>query len=108
MPGGRQSMSHMPVLLVSTATALAARWYQSVDESHHERASIDTAVGDASLGFVHFAGFWSHFEVEDHRSLWPLPPSMGMRELLDFVDERGATASSPLAGDVFLLGSPAA
>jgi len=98
-----------PMLLTSTATVLAAQEYPRIEEEiPDERESTDAANADASLAFVHFVGFWSHFEPDSRRSTWPLPPSKRVHELADFATCHGTLASSPLAGDVFLLGSPAA
>lgn len=99
----------MPLLLTSSANVLAAQEYPRIEqEGPNERESTDAASADASLGFVHFVGFWSHFEPDSRRSTWPLPPSKRVHELADFATCHGTLASSPLAGDVFLLGSPAA
>ena len=100
---------HTPLLLTSTATVLAAQEYPRIEEeTPNERALPDAASADASLGFVHFVGFWSHYEADSRRSRWPLPPSKRVHELGDFAACHGTLAPSPLAGDVFLLGSPAA
>jgi hypothetical protein len=54
---------------------------------------------------VHFTGFWSHFDLDDRCSSWPLPPSEQMETLAEFAEQRGVVASSPAIGDVFLLAS---
>lgn len=95
-----------PELLVSTATALASWEYQrKAAEAEHDRALADAKRGDASLRFVHFAGFWSHFDHGIRLSSWPLTRSAGVTTLSDVVEQNHGLESSPTAGDVFLLAS---
>jgi len=95
-----------PQLLVSTATAFAAcrviRQIQQADD----RTAAETIRDDASLRFVHFAGFWSHFTHHSSCSSWPLPLSPSIEELAEFAEERRGLTPTPRAGDVFLLASP--
>ena len=95
-----------PHLIASTATALAS-WehQQKAKDADDDRASVDATRADASLRFVHFAGFWSHFDPDDRCSSWPLPPSEHMQTLAEFAVQHGVVASSPAIGDVFLLAS---
>jgi hypothetical protein len=57
--------------------------------------------------FVHYAGYWSHYEPRAKRSSWPLPATGSVEELAQFAGVSGAFREAPLAGDVFLLWSPA-
>lgn len=57
--------------------------------------------------FVHHVGYWSHFESVGNQSSWPLPPTASCYELGAFARSRGILKRVPLAGDVFLLFSPA-
>lgn len=94
-----------PHLVASTATALASWEHQQKPKDDvRDRASVDATRADASLRFVHFAGFWSHFDLEDRTCSWPLPPEH-MEKLAEFAEQRGVLASSPAIGDVFLLAS---
>jgi hypothetical protein len=96
----------MPQLLVSTATALAS-WerHRNATNPDGDRASDSTTRGDASLRFVHFAGFWSHLAHDIGCSSWPVPQCTHIEDLVEFAEDHGALAANPLAGDVFLLGS---
>src|SRR5690242_1890792 len=96
-----------PQLLVSTATALAA-WYgqgEPQDTDDADRATADARRPGASLRFVHFAGFWSHFGRETRGSSWPLPRFERLEELQEFAEEHHGLEAIPAAGDVFLLAS---
>ena len=95
-----------PHLVASMAAALAS-WehQQKAKDTDDDRASIDTTRADASLRFVHFVGFWSHFDPDRRCSSWPLPPSEYMHTLAEFAEQHGVIASSPAIGDVFLLAS---
>jgi hypothetical protein len=98
-----------PQLLVSSAITLAAREYhRKTPEPIDDRVVADAARGDASLRFVHLAGFWSHFAPERRCSSWPLPCSKRLEELTEFAEEHGGLSPRPTAGDVFLLGSSSA
>jgi hypothetical protein len=95
-----------PQLLVSTAIGLAS-WEQqrTIKEADDDRNLGDTALGEASLGFVQFVGFWSHFAADIGCSTWPLPPSAALADLASFAERRCALSPTPLAGDVYLLAS---
>ena len=54
-----------PELLVATATVLASWEYlRNEQDVEHDRASADAKRREASLQFIHFAGFWSHYDRE--------------------------------------------
>ena len=57
--------------------------------------------------FVHYAGYWSHYDQRFKKSSWPLPATASVEELAQFAGVSGAFREAPLAGDVFLLWSPA-
>jgi len=94
----------MPQLLISTVTALAS-WerQRQIIVPGGSRARKNTDGGLASLRFVQFAGFWSHYMAGRYCSSWPLPPLGGTEELVRFVEEFEGCAPSPRAGDIFLL-----
>src|SRR5256885_9284121 len=95
-----------PRLVLSTATALASCEYQRTPpEADDDRASVNATRRDASLRFVHFVGFWSHFALERGSSSWPLPQSQRFEALTRFARQHGILAPSPTLGDVFLLSS---
>ena len=95
-----------PELLVSTATALASWEYQrNPRDAELDRASADAKRGDASLRFVQFLGFWSHFAHDSRASSWPLPNSNRITELFNFAMEHNGPRLDPVAGDIFLLAS---
>ncbi|MFL5614794.1 MAG: hypothetical protein ACJ796_14120 [Gemmatimonadaceae bacterium] len=97
-----------PRLLVSTATALASgEYHETPPDPDGNRAHADAECADASLRFVHFAGFWSHFALERGCSSWPLPQSEGFEELIRLARQQQALAPTPSLGDVFLLSSAA-
>ena len=99
-------LSLKPELLVSTATALVSWEYQrKALEAEHDRNSADAKRAEASLRFVHFAGFWSHYGHENHHSSWPLHRSEHIAELTDFAEQHRGRWLTPAAGDVFLLAS---
>lgn len=95
-----------PELLASTATALAA-WYGQQEPQHtdEDRATPKARQATASLRFVHFAGFWSHFAPHSSCSSWPLPAAEGLEELAQIAEQQGAMEPAPVVGDVFLLAS---
>lgn len=93
-----------PEALVTTAIALASWEYQrNTQDVEHDRASADAKHRDASLRFVHFAGFWSYYDYETRLSSWPLTRSTGITGLADYVEQHHRLQSRPVAGDVFLL-----
>lgn len=95
-----------PQLLVSTATTLAAReFHRKAPRVEDRHARADQTRGDATLRFVHFAGFWSHFVESVGYSSWPLPPSRHIEDLAEFAEAHGGVTPRPVAGDVFLLAS---
>lgn len=99
-------LPRMPHLLVSTATALAS-WelHRNAQDPDVDRAIAEPARSRASLGFVHFAGFWSHFAPDVGCSSWTLPECERVEEIAEFAEEQCGIVASPLAGDVFLLAS---
>lgn len=95
-----------PQFLVSTVTALATWGRQrNASDAGDRHARANTKRADASLRFVHFAGFWSHYTPGRHCSSWPLPFSGGIEDLAEFAQQQHGLAPSPRAGDVFLLAS---
>ena len=99
-------LSLEPKLSVSTATALAA-WYghRESQDVGDDRSTPNTKHTAASLRFVHFAGFWSHFAPDSQCSSWPLPLFDDIDGLAGFAEHHGTLEATPAMGDVFLLGS---
>ena len=99
-------LPRMPHLLVSTATALAS-WelHRNAQHPDLDRAITEPSRSGASLGFVHFAGFWSHYAPDFGCSSWTLPECKHVEEIAEFAEEQGGIVASPMAGDVFLLAS---
>src|SRR4051812_15926414 len=99
-------LPRMPHLLVSTATALAS-WelHRNAQDPDIDRTITDLARSDASLGFVHFAGFWSHFAPDMGCSSWTLPECRCVEEIAEFAEEQSGIVATPMAGDIFLLAS---
>lgn len=95
-----------PQLLVTAATALAAwEYHRKITDAGDERIVSDIMRTEASLRFVHFAGFWAQFAPHVPCSSWPLPRVGSIEELAEFAEHHSGIAPSPLAGDVFLLAS---
>lgn len=89
-----------PQLLVSTATTLAAReFHRKAPRVEDRHARADQTRGDATLRFVHFAGFWSHFAPESQCSSWPLPRVERIEELAGLVERHRGLESIRAAGD---------
>ena len=99
-------LPRIPHLLVSTATALAS-WelHRNAQDPDVDRKITEPARSEASLAFVHFAGFWSHFASERGYSSWTLPECKHIEEIAEFAEDQGGIVARPLAGDVFLLAS---
>jgi hypothetical protein len=95
-----------PQFLVSTATAFASCEYQrNPEDAEQDRSEADATRGDASLRFVNFAGFWSHFTHLGRCSSWPLPASERIEDLVAFAERSSGVAPTPGVGDVFVLAS---
>jgi hypothetical protein len=95
-----------PWLLVSNAMTLSAFEHSGRRKDADGGRPSATARGrEASLGFVHYVGFWSHFSPSSGCSSWSLPLSVPLDGLTRFVREKSVLAPRPQAGDVFLLGS---
>jgi len=92
-----------PEPVVATAIAVASWEYQRNTDVEHDRASADAKRRDASLRFVHFVGFWSHYDPESRLSSWPLSRSIGITDLAGYVEQHHRLESRPAKGDVFLL-----
>jgi len=95
-----------PWLLVSNAimlTALEPR--RKPKEAADSRPSVHARAREASLGFVNFLGFWSHYSPGAGCSSWPLPLAAPIAELTEFAEEQLVVAPRPQTGDVFLLGA---
>jgi len=90
-----------PAFLITFAQAL-------VDDAARQSISSDVTESVwSSAGFVHHAGYWSHFDHRTGTSVWPLPSTASCTELAAFADEEGILlADAPEAGDVYLLWSP--
>src|ERR1051326_2780651 len=100
-----------PRLLLATANGLVG----VVDEQRRGRPSFvrrllrDACVmvfRDRSLewhtAFVHYAGYWSHYDNLARKSSWPLPRTNDPNELADFARRHNILKEdSPRAGDVF-------
>jgi hypothetical protein len=56
--------------------------------------------------FVHYVGFWSHYDHVLHRSFWPLPRTASCWVLGEFARRHGILAREPQPGDVFLVFDP--
>lgn len=99
-------LRQMPHLLLSTATALAS-WelHRNAQDPDCDRSITEPARSEASLAFVHFAGFWSHFAPDIGCSSWPLPECQRIEDMVEFAEDQGGIVARPLAGDVFLLAS---
>ena len=96
----------MPRLLVSSGTTLASCEFEGKPvEADDDRALTSVARRDASLRFVQFTGFWSHYALDRGCSSWPIPESKRMDQLPRFAREGQALSPSPALGDIFLLGS---
>ena len=67
---------------------------------------VGAVGGSWQAAFIHHVGFWSHFDGESGRSLWPLPCDGQCTELATFARVRGVLRQEPAAGDVFLLATP--
>src|SRR3712207_103604 len=71
-------------------------------------AAATTLVGRqvpcaSCTAFVHYVGFWSHFEHGAARSSWPLPCASSCGQLAAWAKENRVRVTKPRAGDVFLL-----
>lgn len=95
-----------PWLLVSNAITLTGfEHHGKWKDADGGRASGTVRSREATLGFVHYVGFWSHFSPSSGCSSWSLPLSVPLDELTRFVRRNSVLAPSPQPGDVFLLGS---
>ena len=96
-----------PWLLVSNAITVTTfergRKRKGVEEI---RPAADAGRRAASLSFVNYLGFWSHFAPSSGCSSWPLPLSLAFDELSGFAKEKSALVKRPQPGDIYLLGSP--
>jgi hypothetical protein len=90
-----------PAFLITFAQALVD------DAAMHSPASELTESAWSSTGFVHHAGYWSHFDHRIGTSAWPLPSTASCTDLAAFAATEGILVSdAPEAGDVYLLWSP--
>ena len=109
-----------PMLLVGTANAfvgLGEDYGDSLAGPHG--ALVERFLRDArgrrtddarapwDAAFVHYVGYWSHYDDRCERSAWPLPATASVEELAQFAGISGTLREGPLRGDVFLLWSPA-
>ena len=71
------------------------------------------SVGESNLqhwdaAFVHYAGYWSHYDMRTGTSAWPFPPTADCGELAAAAELHGVlSADAPQAAELFLLWSPA-
>ena len=107
-----------PVLLVQVAQALAGNGEDHPGRSRGRlvhrflrEAGVEggAAGGDVPwhTAFVHYAGYWSHFDQRSATSSWPLPISASCHALALFAAQAGVLAEHPVEGDLFLLWGPA-
>jgi hypothetical protein len=73
-------------------------------DARGRRTDDQRAPWDAA--FVHYVGYWSHYDDRCERSAWPLPATASVEELAQFAGTSGTLREAPLAGDVFLLWCP--
>ena len=87
------------VELVASTPAQRAQQAQLAQQAPKRRAYWDTA-------FVHYAGFWSHYDVRRGNSTWPLPPVADPVALYEYAASADALAAEPEPGDVFIVVTP--
>src|SRR5438105_9608564 len=90
-----------PALLVASANAFVGR-----TQVHTLNASLVGLLeaGHAwCIAFLHYVGYWSHFETFRHGSSWPCPLVRSCAELGDFAAARGILRKDAHIGDVFLM-----
>lgn len=100
-----------PLLLIATAGAFVGTGVESETSRGRLLDLMFTRVGQPNHGpwspaFVHYAGYWSHYDVRGEYSSWPLPATNAPRDLVAFGEERRICLPEPERGDVFLLWSP--
>jgi hypothetical protein len=59
-----------------------------------------------STAFLSHVGFWSHFDHQSQRSVWPLPRTGDPNVLSEFAIEHGICRGIPAEYDLFTLYSP--
>ena len=72
-------------------------------------AAMDlAATGRWDTAFVHYAGYWSHYDARSRTSSWPFPPADDCDELAAAADLHGVLSKdAPQPGELLLLWSPA-
>ena len=109
-----------PLLFVGTANAFVGLGEEPGDSlAGPHGALVERFLRDArgrrtddarvpwDAAFVHYVGYWSHYDDRCERSAWPLPATASVEELAQFAATSGTLREAPLAGDVFLLWCPA-
>lgn len=99
-----------PALLTTTACALV-EVARTVNGTQRLVELFLQSVGRPDLtrwnaAFIHYAGYWSHYDHCTERSRWPLPATAECSALAEFALARGVlSARPPEPGEVFLLWS---
>lgn len=91
----------------NTPAALVRRFLLAAHEQT-DGASLGPDDGGWSAAFVHYVGYWSHYDYRLRRSAWPLPPTASSNALAAFANEHGvlSTQWTPEPGDIYLQWSP--
>ena len=96
-----------PILLVAAANTMLGFARNHEPDAELMLHEVGQPLGAAwDTAFVHHAGYWSHYEHDDGRSAWPLPPTNDCNDWARFAEAQGVLSmGAPRAGDVFLLWS---
>lgn len=87
-----------PILLVS-----AAHYAVAVRARPRVKSTVHAAGEQESLGWIHRAGYWSHFDACAERSSWPMPASSTYAELSARATERGLVQLEAVEGALLLI-----
>jgi hypothetical protein len=104
-------MTLAPSLLTATANALLGL---NLDEQDRRRLAQQFMQGTGhtrlkrwDAAFVHYAGYWSHFDQRRGRSTWPLPAAPRCQDLARFARVNDVMSDeAPQPGELLLLWSP--
>jgi hypothetical protein len=104
-------MTLAPALLTATANAVLGLQLNEPERrtvAHRFAQSTGHAwVKRWDAAFVHYAGYWSHFDQRSGRSTWPLPATAACHDLARFARATGVLShDAPQAGELLLLWSP--